>query len=84
MDAATRTLERQAVGQPNCARLLVALGRTSRDWRGKGLGIILDNGWTLPVGSLYPLFDGSGWAILTTLGTGLRVDDPRISEVFRA
>lgn len=72
----------------------MAMGRLKKSWRGSGATVTLarawhpswgarpaEPGWTLPIAAVYPLFDGSGWALLTTLGTGLRCDDPRIVGV---
>lgn len=79
-DQALRALERGAVGQPGCARLLVAIGRANaaREWV-----VSLSNGWHLPIRVIYPLFDGSGWAVLTVMGAGFRVDNPNIASVYR-
>ncbi len=80
-DRATRSLERIAYGQPACAALLVALGRRTR--RPKGWRARLHNGWGMTVSSIYPLRDGSGWAVLFAEGCGMRVDDANIQGVYR-
>ncbi|HEU02495.1 hypothetical protein LCGC14_0273830 [marine sediment metagenome] len=80
-DRDQRCALRGAVGQPACARALVAAGRAKL---AKGLRVELSYpcfARVFVVSACYPLRDGSGWFVLFGSALGVRVEDRSILRV---